>query len=161
MSPEAVALLKGIEQLRLKPYDDQTRKAITKWVKGATIGYGHLISTKQWETYKDGITEPMATALFNSDVAPFEETVGKTIKTGVQQYEYDAMVILAFNIGQTAFQNSTVAQLINHPDLQKTEGPLEKAWKSFRISQGKINKGLINRRAAEWVIYTQAIYARW
>lgn len=33
-----------------------------------------------------------------------------------------------------------------------------KAWNK---SQGKVNAGLTNRRAAEWRIYTSGIYARW
>jgi hypothetical protein len=47
LGPEGVALLKAVETLRLKPYDDQTSKDITAWIAGATIGYGHLIPVKQ------------------------------------------------------------------------------------------------------------------
>jgi len=43
MSNQGMGLLKSIEKLRLKPYDDQTGKEISSWVKGATIGYGYLI----------------------------------------------------------------------------------------------------------------------
>lgn len=45
-------LLKKIESLRLNPYDDQTGKDISAWVKGATIGYGHLILQNEWDVYK-------------------------------------------------------------------------------------------------------------
>jgi hypothetical protein len=43
ISKQGINLLKYIEKLRTKPYDDQTGKKITAWVEGATIGYGHLI----------------------------------------------------------------------------------------------------------------------
>ncbi|GEM_PF-1787513 len=162
LSPEAVALLQAIETLRLKPYDDQTAKDInTWWVKGATIGYGHLIKKHEWYTYKDGITQEQAEALFQADAAPFITAVGDSIIVGVQQYEFDAMVILAFNIGETGFRNSSVIKLINKPMAGSNDAALELAWKSWNKSQGKPSKGLDNRRAAEWRIYTDANYARW
>ena len=161
MSPEAVALLQAIETLRLTPYDDQTGKDISAWVEGATIGYGHLISKNEWATYQDGITEQQADALFRVDAEPFERAVGQAITVGVQQYEFDAMVILAFNIGQAGFGSSSVAKLVNDPKAVTGHASLEDAWKSWNKSQGKVMKGLTNRRAAEWRIYTSAVYARW
>lgn len=44
ISDKGMALLMTIESFRNKPYDDQTGTGISSWVKGATIGYGHLIS---------------------------------------------------------------------------------------------------------------------
>jgi len=161
MSPQAVALLKAIETLRLAPYDDQTSKDISAWVEGATIGYGHLIAKGEWATYRDGITEAQAKALFRADAEPFERAVGAAITVNVQQYEFDAMVILAFNIGQSGFRNSSVAKLVNDPKAVTGHASLEDAWKSWNKSQGKVMKGLINRRAAEWRIYTSATYAGW
>lgn len=161
MSPEGVYLLQAIETLRVKPYDDQTGKEIKKWVNGATIGYGHLIAKIEWTNYQDGINEQQATDMFRADIAPYERTVGQSITEGVQQYEFDAMVILAFNIGQEAFQDSSVAKLINNPKAATHYLSLEAAWKAFNKSQGKVNLGLVNRRSAEWQIYTSGIYARW
>lgn len=161
MSPEAVALLQSIETLRLKPYNDQSGQEITEWVGGATIGYGHLIANDEWATYKDGIMEQQAGTLFRADADPFERAVGEAIHVGVQQYEFDALVILAFNIGQDAFRKSSVVKLVNDPSTITSYASLEDAWKSWNRSQGKVMKGLTNRRAAEWRIYTSAIYARW
>ncbi len=161
LGPEGVALLKAVETLRLKPYDDQTTKEITTWVAGATIGYGHLIPAKQWDTYKAGITETQADALFASDLAPFETAVRDSITVGLQQYEFDALVIFAFNIGASGFKGSSVVKLINNPKATTGYASLEAAWKSWNKSQGKVMKGLDNRRAAEWRIYTSADYARW
>lgn len=161
LGPEGVALLKAVETLRLKPYDDQTTKDITKWVAGATIGYGHLIPAGQWKTYKDGITEAEADTLFAADLAPFETVVRDSIKVGLQQYQFDALVIFAFNIGETGFKGSSVVKLINDPKATTGHASLEAAWKAWNKSQGKVMKGLDNRRAAEWRIYTSAIYVRW
>lgn len=161
MSPEAVSLLKAIETLRLKPYDDQTGKEISAWVEGATVGYGHLIGSSDWDTYKNGITESEADALFREDATPYETTVGAAITATVQQYEFDAMVILAFNIGRKGFRDSSVVKLVNDPKAKTSYPTLESAWKSWNKSQGKVNNGVVNRRAAEWRIYTTAVYAHW
>ncbi|MFE8072578.1 hypothetical protein QQM79_16075 [Marinobacteraceae bacterium S3BR75-40.1] len=44
LSAQGRALLKRLEGVRLKPYDDQTGLEITQWAAGATIGVGHLIA---------------------------------------------------------------------------------------------------------------------
>jgi hypothetical protein len=54
---KGIALLKSIETLVVKAYDDQTVKQNDHWVKVATIGYGHHIRQDQWKHDKDGISE--------------------------------------------------------------------------------------------------------
>jgi len=161
LSSKAIDLLKGIEKLATKPYDDQTALDITEWVKGATIGYGHLISKSEWTKYKDGISEKEAIELFQSDIAPFVKAVKSSVKSNIKQTEFDALIILIFNIGVTAFKHSSVLKLINNPSAKTTYKNLESAWKAWNKSNKKINKGLINRRNAEWNIYTKGIYQRW
>ncbi|WPM67624.1 hypothetical protein OT625_09060 (plasmid) [Campylobacter sp. CFSAN122778] len=75
LSNDGQNLLKNIEKLRLKPYNDQNGKEITSYVKGATIGYGHLIGQNEWDLYKNGITLQEADKLFKSDLLPFENAV--------------------------------------------------------------------------------------
>ena len=161
LSAAAEKLLQEIESLRIKPYDDQTGKAITSWVAGATIGYGHLIHKNDWNTYKDGITEPAAASkLLDDDLSPFVSKVQSAIKVKVSQNEFDAMVILAFNIGP-AFAQSSVAKLINDSTTKTSYVNLETAWKAWNKSQGKVMEGLNKRRQCEWDIYDKAIYRRW
>lgn len=160
-STKGVNLLKSIEELATKPYDDQTGRDITAWVKGATIGYGHLISSAEWSKYKDGITEAQAQSLFQSDLSPFVNTVKTKVTAMITQNEFDAMVLLTFNIGQQAFADSSALKLINNPNAVTSYTSLEAAWKAWNKSQGVVNKGLTNRRQAEWNIYTKGIYQKW
>lgn len=139
LSSKAIDLLKRIEKLATKPYDDQTALDITEWVKGATIGYGHLISKSEWTKYKDGISKEEAIELFQSDLAPFIKTVQSTVKTNIKQNEFDALIILIFNIGVTAFRHSSVLKLINDPSAKTTYKNLESAWKAWNKSNKKIN----------------------
>lgn len=161
LSAAAINLLMEVETLRLSPYDDQTAKNIINWVEGATIGYGHLIIKCDWDTYKNGISEPHAKSLLDSDLNPFLAIVQSSVTAKLAQNEFDAMVILAYNIGAQAFSESSVVKLVNNPKAKTQYKDLEAAWKAWNKSQGKVMKGLNNRRQCEWDIYTQAIYKRW
>lgn len=161
LSARGVSLLKAIEDLALKPYDDQTGKDITDWVKGATIGYGHLIASSDWEKYKNGISEASASSLFSSDLAPFIRSVQSKVTASLKQNEFDALVILAFNIGDFNFSTSSVLKLVNDPTVITSYSNLEAAWKAWNKSQGKEVRGLNNRRQAEWDIYNKNIYKQW
>lgn len=161
MSTKAITLLKGIEKLALESYDDQTGKKIDKWVKGATIGYGHLIHKSDWEKYKAGISKAEADSLFKKDIRPFVNTVNSSVKVALSQNEFDALVILAFNIGAGAFKSSSVLKMINDPSAKTPYSSIEAAWKAWNKSQGKVMRGLNNRRNSEWNIYEKGIYKRW
>jgi GH24 family phage-related lysozyme (muramidase) len=150
-----------LESLRLKPYDDQTEKDITLWVRGATIGYGHLIAKAEWPTYKAGITGATADSLLTDELDQFELAVGDRIHVRLQQYEFDAMVLFAYNIGLNGFGGSSVVKLINDPKAVTSFTTLEEAWKAWNQSHGKVMKGLERRRDSEWKIYTRALYEHW
>lgn len=161
ISTKALNLLKSIEELALKPYDDQTGKNISQWVAGATIGYGHLIAKSDWNKYSKGITEATAETLFKKDLVPFVDKVKNTVTMKITQNEFDALVILAFNIGETGFAKSSVLKLVNNPGAKTAYPGLKAAWMAWNKSQGKRNQGLVNRREAEWKIYTGSIYEKW
>ena len=164
MSSEGVELLKAIEEYRSHPYDDQDGKDIENWVPGATVGFGHLIKASVWPDFRGrevGVVE--ADELFATDLAPFEECVTSAIDDGtlLSENEFDALVFLAYNIGQRGFSSSSVVKIINDEDAETSYDTLEDAWKAWNRSQGAVMNGLINRRAAEWDIYCDGNYERW
>jgi len=154
-------LLKSVEALYLQPYDDQTGKPTSVWVPGATIGYGHLITQNQWDTYQNGFEQADADALLAHDLASPVSAVQNGITALVTQNEFDAMVILTFNIGVPSFTTSSVAKLVNNPDAATGYPSLEAAWKAWDRSQGKVMAGLDKRRQCEWNIYTTGVYQGW
>lgn len=161
LSAEGEKLLKSVEELRLNPYDDQTGNAINSWVKGATIGYGHLISKSEWSIYENGITAAQADALFAEDVAPFVAAVNDAVNASLSQNQFDAAVMLAYNIGIAGFSSSSAVALMNDSNASTPYSNLESAWKAWNRSQGSVSQGLINRRDAEWRVYSNAIYEKW
>lgn len=162
LSEKGESLLKSIEALALKPYDDQKgiNAVIKSWCKGATIGFGHLISQSEFNKFVNGINEEQANKLFESDIAPFVNCVNKVITKQLKQQEFDALVILAYNIGIGNFSTSSVVKMLNGYPVN-TYKSLDAAWLSWNKSQGSVNKGLINRRNAELNIFHKGIYARW
>lgn len=161
VSKPALELLKGIEVLRLHPYDDQTGRKCDTWCKGATAGYGHLISKSEWAKFKDGISIAQANEIFAEDVKPTEQAIKSKVISPLSQQQYDALVLLVFNIGVGEFSRSSALKLINDKTAVTNYQTLELAWKAFRKAQGKINNGLVNRRASEWKLWKYGIYERW
>jgi GH24 family phage-related lysozyme (muramidase) len=161
LSSSGESLLKGVETLRLKPYDDQTGDDISSWVEGATIGYGHLIASDEWHLYENGINESQAENLFSDDLAPFLAAVNESVTAQISQQQFDALVMLVFNIGIGAFKSSSALKLVNDPNASTSYDSLESAWKAWNKSQGKVNQGLVNRRNAEWNVYSKGVYERW
>lgn len=165
LSRKAVDWLHQIERLRLKPYDDQTGKDIKSYVKGATVGYGHLISgPAEFSKYANGITVEQADALFQSDIKKFLDAVNRVATKSfvpLCQHQFDAMVILAYNIGAAAFEGSTVAKMFVNPKGTYAYKSLEAAWKAWNKSQGKFSQGVANRRAAEWDMFSKGVYRFW
>jgi type VI secretion system secreted protein VgrG len=161
LSAKGIDLLKSIEQARLEPYDDQTGNPITSWVKGATIGYGHLIARDEWNKYADGINQEQADALFMQDLEPFLNAVRSKVTPDITQNQFDALVIFVFNIGISGFSTSSALKLVNDPGAATPYPNLEAAWKAWNKSQGQVMQGLVNRRNVEWDIYSKNIYQRW
>ena len=161
LSDNGIKLLTEIEGLRLKPYYDQTGKTIFKWCQGATIGYGYLIEKHEWDKYKDGINNAQAFDLFKKVLSRFEDVVRQKVIVPINQNQFDALVMFAYNIGVGAFKTTSVLAMINDPCAVTKFPTIEKAWKAWNKSQGIEMEGLNKRRASEWNIFSKGVYARW
>ncbi|MFA6700960.1 MAG: lysozyme [Thiomicrospira sp.] len=158
LSSKGFQLLQQLEGCKLLPYDDQTGGRITAWIRGATIGYGHLIPIEDWKNFKWGIEKAQAIDLLRQDLKRFEAAVRQAINVSLNQHQFDALVILAFNIGVGAFKSSSVVKLINDPQYVTAYASLESAWKAWKRSQGVVMVGLVCRRSTEWNLWKNAIY---
>lgn len=162
LSQKGEKLLKDIECLSLFPYDDQKgikSAPIKNYCVGATIGYGYLIPPQEWNKYKDGITLEQAQKLFEYKISFYEKGVRDNIKVPLEQNQFDALVLLCYNIGVRNFSTSSVCKIIN--GLKGNYNTLEDAWMAWTKSQNKVMQGLINRRNAELDIFYKNEYHRW
>jgi lysozyme len=106
-----------------------------------TIGFGTTEGVKPG----DRITPPKAVARALQDVAKYEGAVKQCVTVPLHQYEYDAFLSLAYNIGPGAFCGSTLVRVLNAGDYTEACRQILK-WDKFK---GKPLRGLTIRRQAE------------
>ena len=82
--------------------------------KVPTIGFGTTGGVHMGDT----TTPVKALQRKLSDVQAFEGAIKQCVRVPLHQYEYDAFINLAYNIGPTAFCNSTLVKLLNAQDYQ-------------------------------------------
>ena len=153
MSETGLKALEQMEGIRLLPYDDMTGETLTSWNSHATIGYGHLICSQDWEKFSSGLDDEAAHRLLKEDVSRFEKVVNDTVKVEISQNQFDALVMLSFNIGTRNFALSSVLKKMNDPSAVIPYDTLEEAWKAWNKSRGTVMKGLKIRREREWQIF--------
>lgn len=116
-----------------------------------TIGIGHLILPTEKHLLTKTLTDLEVKNLFKKDIARFEAAVNDAILIPIKQNEFDALVSLAFNIGESGFKKSTLAKRIN---LRTPDIDIIKAF-----SMWKNPSVLINRRAREARLYLTGNYS--
>ena len=143
LSANGFKLLGELEGIVLRPYRDS--------VGIPTIGIGSTY-------YEDGtkvkmsdkaITKERAIQLAKNVVKSFEAQVNKAILPTMVQNQFDAMVLLCYNIGESGFARSSVVRNFN-------AGNLQKAADSFLLwnkAGGKVVRGLVNRRNIERTLF--------
>lgn len=115
-----------------------------------TIGIGHLILDSEPHLLTGTITNAEVYTLLRQDIKRFENAVNTYVTVPLNQSQFDALVILAFNIGTNAFRTSTVVKRINARD---TEANIREAWGRWRMAGGKVIPGLVSRRNREMDLY--------
>jgi lysozyme len=133
-----------------------------------TIGYGHVVKSN--ESFKQPISTELGEALLRADC----ETAGNYINATaagkgslngsyqLTQNQFDALVLLVFNIGVTAYRESTLLSCLQNGD--KT-GASEQflVWDKITVidtkTKQKVKKvcpGQVSRRARERALFDQS-----
>lgn len=135
---------KGLQFIRREEGERLTAYAdiIGVW----TIGVGHT-GTVDGKPVAKGmvISADKSRELLSADLSKFESAIARLVKVPLKQYEFDALVSLVFNIGETNFARSTLLKKLNTNDFK---GASEQflAWKN---AGGRPVQGLLNRRKRE------------
>lgn len=139
MTPEGLALVKEFEGLRLTAYKDP----VGIW----TIGYGTTAAAGVGITPKAGmkITEAQASTYLEKALTKFWTQIEPSLKIRPNEYQADAMLSLAYNIGPGAFKKSTLLRKWNAGDV----GGAAAQFLVWNKAGGKVLTGLTRRRAAE------------
>ena len=110
-----------------------------------TIGYGFTDGVK----IGDRMTREEADARLVEELRPYEMAVWQGCTREPNQNEFDAMVLLCFNIGPAGFRRSTVLKAHNRGDCHAAA----RAFGLWNKSGGKVYAGLTKRRAEESALY--------
>lgn len=128
-----------------------------------TVGWGHLVRQASCKVVgkralKDFIPIAEAKRYFEEDVPKHEAYVKKAIKVPLHQYEFDALVSLAFNIGNIGVKAPNLCKLINKKDYEN--GPKEMLDINKITVDGKKvpEPGLTKRRNSEYQLFIKGIY---
>ena len=127
-----IALSEGYSDTAIIPIKDDV----------PTLGFGSTEGVK----LGDKTTPVKALARTLQDIQKFEGAIKKCVVVPLHQYEYDAYVNLAYNIGTGAFCGSTLVKKLNTTNYA---GACQEILRWDRAKGVKI-KGLTVRRQAEY-----------
>lgn len=114
-----------------------------------TIGVGH--TTHVYEGMPTA-SEEQVDKWLTEDLCVAESAVNSFVHQKLTQNEYDALVSFIFNIGVTAFKNSTLLKLLNKGD--KTGAAAQ--FLRWNQDNGKVVDGLTKRRVREKTLFLTA-----
>lgn len=148
VSKNGLDLIKEFESFRAKPYLCPSQKA--------TIGFGstYYPDGKKVTLQDKEITEEKAFEILeyiaNKD---FGSNINKVVKVPLNQYQFDALVSFAYNIGNGNFNSSTLLRWLNQGNYKEASMQLLR-WNK---SKGIVLNGLTKRRKAEKALFDKAI----
>lgn len=139
----ASLVLSALALVGIATHEGYTDKAVIP-IPGdvPTLGFGSTEGVK----LGDKTTPVQALQRTMRDIEARESAVKKCVKVPLYQYEYDAYITLAYNIGTGNFCGSTLVQKLNKQDYA---GACKEILRWDR-AQGHIVKGLTTRRQAEY-----------
>ncbi len=136
---------KGVESL--KAFEGFSPLEYTCVAGKRTIGYGHIL--KPDENYICGVSEKLAEKLLERDLSVIEAVVDASVKVPLKEYQRDALVCFAFNIGGYAFRHSTLLKELNAGYYEKVPKQLLR----WVYVNGRPCYGLLQRRQAEAAMF--------
>lgn len=153
-SAAGAAFIATFEGFVATPYNDAAHNC--------TIGYGHLIHmgpcTASDNNTWGSITRDRGQQLLQSDANGFADGIRSSLaSTPLHQYEFDALVSFAFNIGMHGFNTSSA-----HADLVATPpnyGAVPDHMLLWDKAGGQVLCGLYRRRVNEGHLFSTGSYA--
>lgn len=153
MNNRALELLKQSEGCRLTAYKDS--------VGVYTIGYGATYYSN-YQKVKEGdvISQEEADRLLLFHIEEFDKAVKRLLSDVCLPSQcIDALVVLVFNIGITAFAKSTLYKKIKED--KNNLDVIEKEWLRWCYANKTKLKGLEIRRQKEFELYKQGILSQY
>jgi lysozyme len=136
-------LIAGFEGLSLTPY----LCAAGKW----TIGWGNTRLPDGSFVTSDTppITREQADLMLTREIMSVEDALLRLVKVPLSENQATALTSFVYNVGATAFENSTLLKKLNAGDY----GGAADEFPQWVHANGKILGGLIKRREKERALF--------
>lgn len=143
-SSRCYEIIKRFEGCKLKAYRDA--------VNVLTIGWGTIMYPDGTKVKEDDvITQPQADDYLKHEVNLKAKSVDAfTTNVKLTQYNFDALVSFAYNLGVGALQKSTLLKKVK---ANPNDPSIEQEFNKWVNAGGKKLKGLVIRRQAEADLY--------
>lgn len=157
-SDALITYLKRREAFAEKPYRDSAGRL--------TVGYGHVLTAGE-RAMRTLVMVDMAhaDALLRQDVstrALWLAAVNSNLAQPLNQQQFDACLSLAFNIGLTAFENSTLLKMLRAGNFAGAANQFERWIYATDPKTGKkiALRGLVSRRRGDRAIFERGDYSQ-
>ena len=137
ISPNGLRLIQSEEGFSATVYNDIAGNP--------TIGYGHKL--QPGEHFPDGVTQALAVALLDQDLALVEVTLIRLVPADCTQNQYDALCDFGFNLGVGALR-----EMLAH-GWDEVAGQIPLWDKALVNGVDVVNADLKTRRAAEVALF--------
>jgi len=122
---------------------------------GLTIGFGFFVPYAEAGKWDKGVTIEAAELIMRQKMPAYEDQVKKYINVPLTQLEFDALTMLAYNLGSFSKATSIVNDINTNADFEQ----LQKDWMRFVHSKAPgVMKGLMNRRRDEMQVRSESNY---
>jgi len=147
LSPEGYDLLEKLEGFSPELYSLQDG--------GLTIGFGFFIPDGEGSKWAKGMTWEDAERMIRQKMPTYEDQVKQYINVPLTQKEFDALTMLAYNLG--GFSKAT--SIVNDVNSDAGFDQLQRDWMRFVHSKAPgVMKGLMNRRRDEMLVRNESNY---
>jgi lysozyme len=116
-----------------------------------TIGYGTTEGVEPGDT----ITHAEALDRLMAHLEGDARTVDQVVDMTLADHERDALISLVYNIGRAAFCRSSLLSLL----VAENKAAAADQFLRWNRAGGKVNRGLVKRRAAERNLFLNADYS--
>ena len=118
-----------------------------------SIGLGHQIQPNEAELMTALLNDEQVIEIFKKDIENIRSSMNRVIKVPINKNQQLALLSLRYNIGGPAFDKSTLLRSLN----QRNYYDAAMRFAEWRLSEGKINQGLVKRREREKALFVKSV----
>jgi lysozyme len=118
-----------------------------------SIGLGHQIQPNELYLMTALLNDEEVLEIFKKDIEGIRSSMNRVIKVPINKNQQLALLSLRYNIGGPAFDKSTLLRKLN----ERNYSDASMRFAEWRLSEGKINQGLVNRRERERQLFSKPV----